>query len=149
MRPAIVLAVALLVVPTASAKFNLSLRLSDDAPRAREAVQVALTADAHVGTCRMKLVAVAPRADPDRALEALVNGSATVFGPGGGVRRVKASPRLGVLVPLTRTGAGTWRGKLRFTRPGAWHLVVPNWCAPGIASPRPLDRVVTVRRAAG
>src|SRR5262245_38800311 len=149
-RVAIVLALALLVVvPTASAKFDLSLRLSDDVPRAREPVQVALTADPHVGPCRMKLVAVAPRVDRDRALEALVNGSATVYGPGGGVRQIEASPRLGLLVHLTRADAGTWRGELRFPRAGAWHLVVPNWCAPGIASPRPLDRRVTVRRAAG
>jgi hypothetical protein len=153
-RAAIVLAVALLivvlvVVPTANAKFDLSLRLSDDAPRVREPVHVVVKADRHVGPCRMKLVAVAPRVDRERALEALVNGSATVYGPAGGIRQIKASPRLGQLVPLTRTDAGTWRGVLRFPRAGAWHLVIPNWCAPGIASPRPLDRAVTVRRAAG
>jgi hypothetical protein len=146
-RVAIVVTVALLVVPAAGAKFEVSLRLSEDMPRAHDRVRVALEADAHQGACRMRLVAVAPRVDRERALEALVNGSAAVFRPDGSVRRVPPSPRLGFLVPLRRTGPGTWRGELRFPRSGAWHLVVPNWCAPGIASPRPLDRVLTVRSA--
>ena len=145
MRAAIVVAIGLLVVPTASAKFGLALRLSDRTPRVGDHVEVALAADAHQGACRMRLVAVAPRVDRDLALEALVNGGAAVFRADGSVRHVAPSPRLGFLVPLTRTGPGTWRGELRFPRVGAWHLVVPNWCAPGIASPRPLHRVVTVR----
>jgi hypothetical protein len=145
-RVAIAVTVALLVVPTAGAKFGLSLRLSERTPQARDRVRVTLEADAHQGACRMRLVAVAPHVDRDLALEALVNGSAAVFRPDGSLRRVAPSPRLGFLVPLRRTGAGTWHGELRFPRAGAWHLVVPNWCAPGIASPRPLDRALTVRR---
>jgi hypothetical protein len=147
MRAVIVVAVGLLVVPTAGAKFGLSMTLSNHTPQAREQVQVALEAVAHQGACRMRLVAVAPRVDRDLALEALVNGGAAVFRPDGSIRRIAPSPRLGFLVPLRRSGPGTWRGELRFPRAGAWHLVVPNWCAPGIASPRPLDRAVTVRRA--
>jgi hypothetical protein len=144
-RVAIAVIVALLVVPAAGAKFGLSMRLSEDAPRAGDRVRVVLEADAHQGACRMRLVAVAPRVDRDLALEALVNGSAAVFRPDGSVRRFEPSPRLGFLVPLRRTGPGAWRGELRFPRAGVWHLVVPNWCAPGIASPRPLDRALTVR----
>jgi hypothetical protein len=53
----------------------------------------------------MKLVAVAPGVDPQRALEALVNGSTTVYGPEGGVRRIRASRRLGFVVTLTRVRA--------------------------------------------
>jgi hypothetical protein len=32
-----------------------------------------------------------------------------------------------------------------FPRRGRWQLIVPNWCAPGYASPLPAVRVVTVR----
>jgi hypothetical protein len=121
------------------------MRLSDDRPHAREAAWVTLEGDAHPGVCRLRLVAVAPRGDPERALEALVNGSTAVYRADGSVRRTAASPRMGFLVRLRRTGPATWRGVIRFPRAGAWHLVVPNWCAPGIASPRPFDRVVAVR----
>jgi hypothetical protein len=133
----IVLAVATVVLflaAPASAKFDLSLRLSSNQPQVGEQVRVELRADAHVGECRMKLVAVAPGVDAYRAVEAFVNGGPT-----------RPSVRLGFLVRTTRSGPGTWRARLRFPRAGRWHLIVPNWCAPGIASPRPLDRVVTVR----
>ncbi len=126
--------VALLLAAPAGAKFDLSLRLSKAEPRAGEQIRVELRADAHVGECRMKLVAVAPGVDTYRAVEAFVNG-----GPG------RPTARLGFLVRTARTGPGTWRARLRFDRTGRWHLVVPNWCAPGIASPRPVDRAVTVR----
>ena len=126
--------VALLLAAPASAKFDLSLRLSTDEPRIGEQIRVELRADAHVGECQMKLVAVAPGVDTQRAVEAFVNG-----GP------ARPSARLGFLVRTARTGPGTWRARLRFRRAGRWHLIVPNWCAPGIASPRPVDRVLTVR----
>ena len=130
----VVVTVALLLAAPASAKFDLSLRLSTDEPRIGEQIRVALRADAHVGECQMKLVAVAPGVDTHRAVEAFVNG-----GP------ARPSARLGFLVRTARTGPGTWRARLRFRRAGRWHLIVPNWCAPGIASPRPVDRVLTVR----
>jgi hypothetical protein len=133
----IVLAVATVVLflaAPASAKFDLSLRLSKDEPRIGERIRVELRANAHVGECRMKLVAVAPGIDTYRAVEAFVNGGPT-----------RPSARLGFLVRAARTGPGAWRARLRFERAGRWHLMVPNWCAPGVASPRPADRVVTVR----
>jgi hypothetical protein len=126
--------IALLLAAPASAKFDLSLRLSNDEPSVGERIRVELRADAHVGQCRMKLVGVAPGADPYRAVEAFVNGGST-----------RPSARLGFLFVTTRTGPGTWQARVRFRRAGRWHLIVPNWCAPGIASPRPVDRVVTVR----
>jgi hypothetical protein len=126
--------ITLLLAAPASAKFDLSLRLSNDEPRIGEQIRVELRASAHVGECRMKLVAVAPGVDSDRAVEAFVNEGPT-----------RPSARLGFLVRTARTGPGTWRARLRFHRAGRWHLIVPNWCAPGVASPRPADRVVTVR----
>jgi hypothetical protein len=126
--------IALLLAAPASAKFDLSLRLSKDEPRIGEQIRVELRANAHVGKCRMKLVAVAPGIDTYRAVEAFVNGGPT-----------RPSARLGFLVLPARTGPGAWRARLRFHRAARWHLIVPNWCAPGVASPRPADRVVTVR----
>jgi hypothetical protein len=128
------LTIVLVLAAPASAKFDLSLRLSKDEPRIGERIRVELRADAHVGECRMQLVAVAPGADPNRAVEAFVNRWPT-----------RPSARLGFLVTTTRTGPGTWQARIRFRRAGRWHLIVPNWCAPGVASPRPVERVVRVR----
>jgi hypothetical protein len=48
---------------------------------------------------------------------------------------------------LQRTGPKTYTATFRFPRGGTWRLIVPNWGAPGSASPPPVDRKVRVRPA--
>lgn len=93
----------------------------------------------------MRLVAIAPGADRQKALDALVNGTMGVMGANGTiVVRLYATAKLGLRVATHRAGTTVWRATFRFPRPGKWELVVPNWCAPGYASPLPAARFVTV-----
>ena len=46
---------------------------------------------------------------------------------------------------LRRTGPKTYTATVRFPRGGLWRLIVPNWGAPGSASPPPVDRRVRVQ----
>lgn len=46
---------------------------------------------------------------------------------------------------LHRIGPKTFRAIVRFPRGGRWRLIVPNWGAPGSASPPPVDHAVRVR----
>lgn len=94
----------------------------------------------------MKLLAVAPGADRFRALDAFLIGRVGVWGPTGYfVRKVTPTPRMGFLTPLKRVGRRAWRTTIRFPRPGAWRLIVPNECADGYRYPPPVEHVVTVR----
>ena len=94
----------------------------------------------------MRLVAVAPGIDRYHALDAFINGGYSVMGPSGSsTHHLRATSRLGFLARLRRTGPTKWTTTVKFPRPGNWRLIVPNWCAPGYASPLPADRKVTVQ----
>lgn len=145
--PTVALAgLAFWLAPGAAAKFHVALSVSPSQPRVGVPVAVAIrTGDTGTGACRMRLVALAPGADRQTALDALVNGGATVSGPSGPMwHRVRTTPRLGLRIATRRTGQTAWRATVRFPRAGRWELVVPNWCAPGYAMPQPAVRVVTV-----
>jgi hypothetical protein len=130
----------------AAAKFHVALSVSSSHPRVGMAVKVVIrTGDTGKGACRMRLVAIAPSADRQTALDALINGGTTVSGPSGPMwHPLEATPELGLRVGTRRTGATTWRATVRFPRAGRWQLVVPNWCAAGYATPSPAASVVTV-----
>lgn len=131
----------------ASAKFGLQLSVSRSQPRVGQPVSVLIrTGPVGTGACRMRLVAVAPGINRDHALDAFILGGYAVGGPFGmTVHRLRATPRLGFLAHMRRSSATSWRGTVRFPRRGRWQLIVPNWCAPGYASPLPAVRVITVR----
>jgi hypothetical protein len=94
----------------------------------------------------MRLVAVAPGIDRYHALDVFIIGGYSVNGPFGTTfHRLRATPRLGFLAHLRRSSATSWQATVKFPRGGRWQLIVPNWCAPGYASPLPAVRVVTVR----
>ena len=139
-------AAALVVAPAAAAKFAVRLNVPAHV-RVRQPVAVVVrTGDIGGGACRMRVVAIAPGADERKALAALVDGSIGVMTSTGlVVRRLRVTPAIGLRVALRRTGATAWRGTTRFPRAGRWKLVVPNWCAPGYATPSPAVRVVVVR----
>jgi hypothetical protein len=143
----VVAALGLFFVPAAPAKFAVSLTLSPDRPRAGVPVLALVRADARPGSdCALRLLAVAPGVDRYTALGVFINGSVSVIGPDGAVvRRIGPASWLGFLTRVRRTGPAAWQATIRFPRPGRWQLIVPNWCAPGYASPLPLLGKVTVR----
>lgn len=97
-------------------------------------------------SCQIRIVAIAPGADRERALDAFVNGGYSVMGTSGySFHRLRPTPRLGFLMHPRRTSATTWAATAVFPRRGRWQLVVPNWCAEGYASPLPAVRSVAVK----
>jgi hypothetical protein len=131
----------------AAAKFGLRLSVSQSQPHTGQPVSV-LIRTGPVGTeaCRMRLLAVAPGVNRYHALDAFILGGYTVGGPFGSTfHPLRATRRLGFLAHTRRTSPTSWRATVSFPRRGRWQLIVPNWCAPGYASPLPAVRVVTVR----
>ncbi len=134
------------LAPGAAAKFSVALSLSSSKPQVGQAVQVAIrTGSTGSEACRMRLVAIAPGADRQKALDALVNGKMGVMSTSGTiVVRLYATSKLGLRVATHRVSSTLWWATVRFPRTGKWEVVVPNWCAPGYASPLPAARFVTV-----
>jgi hypothetical protein len=132
---------------SASAKFGLRLSVSESQPQIGQPVSVLIrTGPLGSEVCRMRLVAVAPGVNRYRALDAFINGGYSVMGPSGfSFHRLRATRRLGFLVHAWRSSPTSWRATVKFPRRGGWQLIVPNWCAPGYASPPPAVRIVTVR----
>lgn len=94
----------------------------------------------------MRLVAIAPGANRQMALDALVNGGTSVVGTSGSTWfPLPPSPKFGLRIATQQAGSTTWRATVRFPHSGKWWLVVPNWCAPGYASPLAAVRLITVR----
>ena len=115
-------AVGLAAVSAAEAKFAIRLTLSDATPVVAQPVRIAVQIpERYADDAVMRVVAVPPRMSKYQA--------------------IRDETRYGI--PLTQQGA-TWTGSVRFRRPGAWLLVVPNWGAPGYAIPPPVERVVRV-----
>jgi hypothetical protein len=144
---AVLLGLSLWSVGGAAAKFGVRVSVSPSQPRIARPVSVLIrTGPVGTGACRMRLVAVAPGTDRYHALDAFIIGGYSVNGPFGSTfHRLRPTPRLGFLARMQRAGPTEWRTTVKFPRPGNWRLIVPNWCAPGVASPLPADRTVTVR----
>jgi hypothetical protein len=142
-----VVALSLWLALGASAKFGLQLSVSRAQAHIGQPVSVLIrTGPVGAGACRMRLVAVAPGINRYHALDAFIDGGYSVMGPSGpSFHRLRATPRLGFLARTRRTSATSWRATVKFPRRGRWQLIVPNWCAPGYASPLPAVRVITVR----
>jgi len=145
---AILVGLSLWFVDGAAAKFRLHLSVSRSQPHVGQPVSVLVrTGPVGTGACRMRLVAVAPGVDRYHALDVFILGGYSVGGPFGSTfHRVRPTPRLGFLAHLRRSSPTSWRATVNFPRRGRWQLIVPNWCAPGYASPLPAVRVVTVRK---
>jgi hypothetical protein len=123
-RLGLVALVALVLVPAAEAKFRLRMILSDGHPTVAQTVLVTLRADpVQPADAKLELVAVPPGVKLYPAL------------------RSKSRYR----VPVVRD-APAWRATVRFSRPGRWLLVVPNWGRSGYAIPPPIVRLVRVTR---
>jgi hypothetical protein len=144
---AILLGVSLWLAPDVSAKDGLRLLVSQSQPHIGQPVSAVIrTGPVGTGPCRMRLVAVAPGINRYHALDAFINGGYSVMGPFGFTfHRLRPTQRLGFLAHTRRSSATSWRATMKFPRRGRWQLIVPNWCAPGYASPPPAVRIVTVR----
>jgi hypothetical protein len=131
----------------AAAKFGVRLLLSPSQPRVGQAVSILIrTGPVGTGSCRMQFLAVAPGINRFKALDPLLSGAYAVGGPqGSSVHRLRTTSRFGFRQRMQRSTPTEWKATVKFPRAGEWHLIVPNWCAPGWASPLPADRKVTVR----
>ncbi len=130
----------------AEAKFGILL-LTPSAPRVAEAVTVQIrAAEVLPKSCRMRLLAVAPGVDMQKALDTFISGGTESIGPNGPTfHRLQPNPKLGFLLHPRRESAKTWTALASFPRRGRWRIVVPNWCAEGYASPLPAVRALTVQ----
>lgn len=148
---AVLVALSLWLALDAAAKFKVLLSISTSQPRVGQVVSVLLrTGPVGSGPCRMRLLAVAPGIDRQRALDAFIIGGSAVMGPqGSSFHRERRTGRLGFLARMQRSSATSWHAAVKFPRSGRWQLIVPNWCAPGYASPLPADRTVTVTTSTG
>jgi hypothetical protein len=112
--------VALVSAPGAAAKFDISLAVQPPRPFAGDVVRVVIRTDI-----------VLPKKHWMRL---------NVRGPwreqsGHGFFEAR----------LVRTGPRVFTARFRFPYAGRWRLIVPNWGAPGSASPAPVDRPIRVR----
>jgi hypothetical protein len=113
-------AAALVLTPAVEAKFDISLTVEPSRPRAGDPVRVTMRTEVVLPKEHgMRLNAVGPWRD---------NFGQAFFEP-----------------RLVRIGPQAFRAKIRFPYAGRWRLIVPNWGAPGSASPAPVDRPVRVR----
>ena len=98
----------------------------------------------HAVTWRVAMVAEVVQENPQAVT--LVLRTDKDLEPTQNLRLQALSPQLRwvVDVQLVRAAPNAWRGVFRFKSKGTWRLIVPNWGAPGSASPIPLDRRVTV-----
>lgn len=128
------------------AKFGIILLTPTEVHLGRPVAVRIRAAERLPASCQMRIVAIAPGADRERALDAFINGGYGVNGTTGySFHPLRPTPRLGFVLHPGRTSATTWTATAAFPRRGRWQVVVPNWCANGYASPLPAVRSVTVR----
>jgi hypothetical protein len=129
-RIAPLIAAALVLVPAASAKGRLSIRISDAGPAVNEEFAV----DVRTGWVVpandwLRLIAVAPGKRWSDVVP-------SVFGS---PRRGTSIPRDGFEIRLTRVAPKHWRALVRLPRAGRWRLVVPNGTHVGYIVPPPTE----------
>jgi hypothetical protein len=126
---AIVLCVAAIAAPAASAKGRISITLSDSTPRVGQQFTL------HVRTGWvvpandwLRLIAVAPGKDWYQVVGTVTGDSS----------RTHANvPHDGFEIKLVRVGPRNWRALVRLPRPGLWRLVIPNGTHFGFMVPPP------------
>jgi hypothetical protein len=127
-------AFVLLIVPTASAKFRISLAFGDSTPEVRQPFTVVIRTDVELEH-DLRLIAVAPGMGWYDVVGAVTGDSS--------IARATI-PRDGFEIRLTRLASDRWRALVRLPRAGRWRLVVPNWAPVGFAIPPPVLRTVVV-----
>lgn len=115
---------------------RLTMMVSSSTPRVGQTVIVTVRTARASSTDRLRLIAVAPGG-------AVMSVVSTVIDPTYASSPANL-PHDGFGLLMRRLSTTTWRATVRFTRPGAWQLVVPNWVLEGYAMPLPLVRSIRV-----
>lgn len=125
----LLLCVAAVAAPAASAKGHISVALGDSTPAVGQAFTVYVRTGYVVPADDwLRLIAVAPGKDWYDVV-----GTVT----GDSVLAHANVPHDGFELKLDRTGAKTWRAVVRLPRAGRWRLVVPNGTHAGFMVPPP------------
>jgi hypothetical protein len=131
------LCVAVVVVPSASAKGRIDVRLGDATPQ----VGTPFTVYVHAGwrvppNDWLRLIAVAPGKDWFDVVGKIT----------GDVSRARADvPHDGFEIMMHRLGPSDWRAVVRLSRIGRWRLVIPNGTHSGVMVPPPAAWMPWVR----
>ncbi len=134
---AAVVLLAVCVVPGATAKFRIGLRVSDRTASVGQPVTVVVRSELDLDYSRMIAVA------PGKRLYDVV-GRVT-----GDSSRAKVNiPHDGFWVPLERIAPNRWGGVVELSRAGPWRLVVPNGAPEGFMIPPPAMQPVLVHASA-
>ncbi len=126
---AIILCLAAIAAPAASAKGQISITLSDSPPRVGQQFTVRLRTGWIVpANDWLRLIAIAPGKDWYQVVGTVTGDSS---------RTLANLPHDGFEITLTRSGPRTWRALVRLPRPGRWRLVIPNGTHLGFMVPPP------------
>jgi hypothetical protein len=117
--------VALVVCGSALAKFKISVAARDATPAVGQRVTLVVRSERPLAH-DLRLIAVAP-GQPVFRVVATITGDTSRPDPN--------VARHGFEIDLTRVAPNRWRGTARFTRPGRWRVVVPNWGPVGVVIP--------------
>jgi hypothetical protein len=130
MRLALVIAVmTLIIVPAASAKGQIRVRVGDSTPAVGQAFTVYVHAEYRVpANDWLRLIAVAPGKSWYDVVGRVTGDSQ--------IARADI-PHDGFEIKMRRLGPSDWRATVRLPRPGRWRLVVPNGTHVGFMLPPP------------
>jgi hypothetical protein len=117
--------VALVVCSAAFAKFRITITPSDPTPAVGQRVAFVVRGERRLDW-NLRLIAVAP-GQPVFRVVATITGDTSHPDP--------HVARHGFEIHLTRIAPDRWRGAARFSRPGRWRVVVPNWARAGVVMP--------------
>lgn len=125
----VVLVLAALVAPAASAKGRINVAVADSTPRVGQSFMVELRTGWVVPPGDwLRLIAVAPERDWFDVVGRVTGDSSSAHAE---------IPHDGFEVKLERVGPKQWRAVVRLPRPGRWRLVVPNGTHVGFMVPPP------------
>lgn len=123
--------VALILCAAASAKFQISLAVSDTTPAVGQPVTITVRSERRLDY-DLRLIAVAPGKNLFRVVATMTGDTS------------RPDPDIahnGFEVPLVRIAPDRWRGTVRFRSSGRWRVVVPNGAPVGVVIPAGVARL--------
>ncbi len=123
--------VALVLCPSALAKFQISVAANDTTPAVGQRVTMTVRSEQRLDY-NLRLIAVAPGKNLFRVV-ATITGDTSHPDPN--------IARDGFEIPLVRMAPNRWRGIVRFRSTGRWRVVVPNGAPVGVVWPAGVARL--------